>query len=279
MNDLSFSYYQQRFLEYASSFCTTPEAAPLRLKVEHTLKVFEHARHIVDSISCDPGESRWASDLEACRAALLAALFHDIGRFCQFQKYKTFMDASSVNHAYLGMSILREQQIFREERPNVRRLALCAVLLHNRHQISPRLSPSARFATDIVRDSDKLDIFRIMVTHLENALPERDAVFLHVKDDPDCWTPAVADDVFHGKVARYADLRFVNDFRILLGSWMYELRFLETRRALAESGLMDKVLAGLPDDPALCPVKNKLNVLLEGYRQKDRKGQVCALCS
>ena len=69
-----------------------------------------------------------------------------------------------------------------------------------------------------------------------------------------------------GRVARYVDLRFVNDFRLLLGTWMLELRFASTRKALAESGLMDKVLAGLPDVSGLRPAKEKLHALLEDCR-------------
>ena len=35
--------YKQRFLDYTDTFKDVPDAAPLRLKVEHTFKVFDHA--------------------------------------------------------------------------------------------------------------------------------------------------------------------------------------------------------------------------------------------
>ena len=254
------SVHRARFLAYTERFCDVPDAAPLRLKVEHTFKVLEHAGAVVDSL-----EGRVEATL--CRAALLGALYHDCGRFPQFQRYRTFMDATSVNHALLSFHTMRDEGFLREEEPGVRGLAHCAVLLHNRHILPALLSPEARFVTDIVRDSDKLDIFRIMVSYLHSALPERDAVLLHVKDDPESWSQTVADDVLAGRVACYSDLRFVNDFRLLLGTWMLELRFVATRRALAESGLMEAVLAGLPDDPRLLPAKEKLFALLEACRE------------
>ena len=46
----SFEAHLQRFIDYTDSFSDVPDAAPLRLKVEHTLKVFEHARCIIDSL-------------------------------------------------------------------------------------------------------------------------------------------------------------------------------------------------------------------------------------
>lgn len=254
MSDLS--AHRERFLAYVGRFRDVPDAAPLRLKVDHTFKVLEHAGVIVDSL-------RGRADEKACRAALLGALYHDCGRFPQFQRYRTFMDAKSVNHAILSFRTMRDEGFLHEEEREVRGLAQCAVLLHNRHILPALLSPRARFVTDIVRDSDKLDIFRIMVGYLHSALPERDAVLLHVQDNPEGWSQVVVDDVLAGRVARYSDLRFVNDFRLLLGTWMLELRFAATRRALAESGLMEAVLAGLPDDRRLRPAREKLFALLD----------------
>ncbi|MBR6625116.1 MAG: HD domain-containing protein, partial [Mailhella sp.] len=78
----SIEAHLQRFLDYADSFKDVPDAAPLRLKVEHTLKVFEHARRIVESL----GDS---ISPELGRASVLAALYHDCGRFPQFKEYRT----------------------------------------------------------------------------------------------------------------------------------------------------------------------------------------------
>ena len=128
------------------------------------------------------------------------------------------------------------------------------------------LDPAARFVTDIVRDSDKLDIFRVMVSYLGNALPERDAVLLHVADDPGSWTPKVAEDVTAGRVAGMGICASSTTFVCCSATWMLELRFASTRKALAESGLMDEVLAGLPDAPGLRPAREKLHVLLEDCR-------------
>lgn len=250
------SAHRERFLSYVERFRLVPNAVPLRIKVEHTFNVLKHAVIIADSL-------KGRVDGELCRAALLGALYHDCGRFPQFQRYRTFLDAKSVNHAVLSLKTMRDEGFLHEESHRVRNFAYCAVLLHNRHTMPLLLSPEARLVTDVVRDSDKLDIFRIMAEYLHSAMPERDAVFLHVQDDPDSWSQIVLDDVLAGRVVRYSDLRFINDFRLLLGTWMLELRFAVTRRALANSGLMETVLEGLPDDERMRPAKKKLFALLE----------------
>ena len=256
--------HRQHFLDYTAGFSDVPDAAPLRLKVDHTFRVLEHAGRIVDSLERESAPIRErASDAELGRASLLAALYHDCGRFPQFKKFRTFLDAASVNHAVLSFQTMRDNGFLREETFRVRALAQCAVLLHNRHTLPANLHPDARFVTDVVRDADKLDIFRIMVGYLTSALPERDAVLLHVEDDPDRWSPKVAEDVLAGRVARYTDLRFVNDFRLLLGTWMHELRFSVTKKIMAESGLMDEVLSHLPKAEGLRPALDKLKAMLE----------------
>ena len=262
----SIEAHLQRFLDYTDSFKDVPESAPLRLKVEHTLKVFEHARRIVESL----GDS---ISPELGRASVLAALYHDCGRFPQFKEYRTFLDAKSVNHAVLSFQTMRVRAFLKEEGARVRALAQCAVLLHNRHKLSPMLEEDVRFVTDVVRDADKLDILRVMVSYLTSALPERDAVLLHVKDEPENWSPHIAEDVLAGRISNYSDLRFVNDFRLLLGMWMSELRFAETKRALAEGGLMEVVLSQLPEAEALRPAVDKLKAMLEECRVAGGQGR------
>ena len=259
----SIDAHLQRFLDYADSFKDVPDAAPLRLKVEHTLKVFEHARRIVGSL----GDS---ISPELGRASVLAALYHDCGRFPQFKEYRTFLDAKSVNHAVLSFQTMRDRAFLKEEGARVRALAQCAVLLHNRHTLSPMLEEDARFVTDVVRDADKLDILRVMVSYLTSALP---AVLLHVKDAPESWSPHIAEDVLAGRISNYSVLRFVNDFRILLGMWMSELRFAETKRALAEGGRMEVVLSQLPEAEALRPAADKLKAMLEECRVAGGQGR------
>jgi hypothetical protein len=229
--------HRERFLAFTAPYIREERDAPLRLKVEHSLRVLEHVRLLIGAEPPLAG---------AGRAALLAGLYHDCGRFPQFRRFRTFLDRASVNHARLGVAVIRKQGFLRKENPRVRRLARNAVLLHNRHALPGRLDPVLRRITDMVRDADKLDILRIMAAHLNSSLPAKDAVLLHVRDDPEKWSPKILEDVLGGHTANYADLHYVNDFRLLLGTWVHDLRFAATRRILRESGVMESVLRGLP---------------------------------
>ncbi len=240
---LSFDEHCSLFRHYAAGFTSdSPEDAPIRLKEAHSLRVYAHVENIV-------GTEQMPDDIG--RAALLAGLYHDCGRFPQFRQYRTFADAASVNHARIGLDVLKKKGFLTGEKQYVRALAHTAVLLHNRSTLPESLLPDARLVTDVVRDADKLDIICIMVSHFDQALPENDAVFLHVEDNPEAYSPKLVQDVLAGRVISYRDLRYVNDFRLLLGTWTHELRFSVTREILRTSGHLEKVFAGLPDTPEI----------------------------
>ena len=41
----------------------------------------------------------------------MAALLHDIGRFEQYRRYRTFADSRSENHASLGVKIIKQENL------------------------------------------------------------------------------------------------------------------------------------------------------------------------
>ena len=252
-NDIS--CHEGYFETFASRYLREYPQDMLRLKREHTYKVLAHARTITAQERITGKEGR---------AALLAALYHDTGRFPQYVRWRTFSDAQSENHGYLGVHVVKKERFLSEEPEPVRKWALTAIALHNRYRLPALPEPFGRI-THVVRDADKLDIMRVMAQHLSRPVPTRDVV-LHVKDEPQAWSQALADKVLTGGVPGYTELRYVNDFRILLGSWIHDLHFASAKRACADSGYLEVVLEGLPPAPALDPVKRYLLNVLSSAR-------------
>lgn len=255
MNTTDLRVHEARFFAYAEPFCP-PDCLPLQIKLTHTRNVLENARAIVES-----GEAPELSGHTA-RAALLAALYHDVGRFEQFTRFQTFRDADSLNHGALASTLLRRLGFLDDEPADVRRLARIGACLHNRYRLPKDLGHLERLVTNVVRDADKLDIFRVMAQHLNAAVPSGDVV-LHVKNEPEHWSQKVADIILAGQVPSYGDLRYINDFRMLLVSWFRDLGFASSRRRLAASGHVEPVLEGLPRHPDLEPTRRCLYSLLE----------------
>ena len=236
-----FEEHRKRFFEYTESFKDVPDAAPLRLKVEHTLKVFEHACRIVESL----GDT---ISPELGRASVLAALYHDCGRFPQFKEYRTFLDAKSVNHAVLSFQTMRDRAFLKEEELRVRSLAQCAVLLHNRHKLSPMLDRDARFVTDVVRDADKLDIMEIFLDYLDH--PENPAVVFSLRPDEPV-SPEVLAALRERRSPNHAVMRSVSDFTAAKLVWAFDLNYRHSRREFLRRSYFERLMEHLPEQPEL----------------------------
>ncbi|MEG2004626.1 MAG: HD domain-containing protein [Bilophila sp.] len=237
--------HEARFERFVGAYLQSHPHPMLRLKREHSLNVLAHARTIVQAEGIQG---------EAGRAALLAALYHDTGRFPQFVRWKTFSDAQSTNHGTLGVRVVKKEGFLLDEPSRLQHLTLAGIALHNRYRLPKNFSGTAALVTQVTRDADKLDIMRIMAKCLNDPIPADDIV-LHVLDEPEQWSPHIVQTVLAGRVPGYSDLRYINDFRMLLATWLQDLFFAGSRRELACSGQVEQVLAGLPQVRELEPVR------------------------
>ena len=225
---------------YAGAFFP-PDAqgrANMELKLEHCLRVFQEAEAIAagEGLAEDPA-----------KAALWAALFHDIGRFAQYARHATFDDRKSEDHARLGVRILKQHSFLDPLEPRLRKVVLAAVTLHNRRFLPPGLPDPFAVPAKVVRDADKLDIFAVILAHLRPGAPANHVVTLGLRDDPSAYTREVVAQVMRGRLADYAKMVWINDFRLLMCSWIYDLNFATSRNAVLERGILDELLAPLPD--------------------------------
>lgn len=225
------------------------DVKPLSLKILHSEKVLENAYCIVQDNNFD-------SSLNL--AIALAALYHDVGRFPQYIQWKTFKDSISVNHALLGAKILKNNHILCEEDASVRAMVLCAVALHNRFAVKASLKPNLKLVTNAVRDADKCDIIRIMAAEFFAKGMKDSVVTLNVIDDASLITQAILEDAMAGRVASYSQLQSVNDFKILLGTWINDLHFSTSRQILKKSGYLEAILADIKAEAHVLKVRDKL---------------------
>lgn len=227
---------------------------PLELKREHTRHVLAHARHIVR-------QERPAPLL--ARACLLAALYHDLARFEQYRRHGTFRDRESCNHGQLGVRLIKRLDCLDGENPALRPLVLAGVGLHNRFALPAHLPDAFTLVACVVRDADKLDILRVMDEHLAGPRPYSPTVVLNLPDDPHRVSQAVLDAACSGRVAAYADLKSVNDFRVLLGTWLDDMHFAASRESFRRSPHIRRLVMGLPQHGPYGPVRELLLQRLE----------------
>lgn len=264
-NDLA--AHRALLADYAAGFCCGDGEfdANVDLKRGHCLRVMDEARAILSDL--DPAPAPAEADL-----ILLAALYHDVGRFEQLKRWGTFDDSRSADHGALGSRVLGREPFLDALDPAGRRLVRAAVAVHNRRCPPPAMEPRAARATLVVRDADRLDIFPVMLGHLAPGAPRDPVVVLGVRDDPERYTASMLDDVMAGRLADYRGMAWTNDFKLILLSWVRDMRFPSARRALVERGLVADVLALLPDIPEFRALARRMDDVLADVRSDGAPG-------
>lgn len=231
------------FEEYVEKFASPDPSiqAALDLKQAHTRRVCEA---ILD-IGTHEGLSR-----EDLRLAEAAALLHDIGRFEQYKKYRTFSDVRSENHALLGVRVIRENKILEGIDPNSAETIIHAVQYHNRAVIPHSDNGRRIFFTKLLRDADKVDIWRVVTDYYRDSHESRNqTIELNLPDTPEI-SDAVCRSLMEGKIVQVGDLRTLNDFKLLQIGWIYDINFLRTFQIVKEREYLEKIREALPETSA-----------------------------
>ncbi len=101
------------------------------------------------------------------------ALFHDLGRFPQYARFKTFNDRVSVNHGMLGAQVLENEKVLLHLDEKEQELIIKAVKFHNAFSIPQNEKEEIVFFLKLIRDADKLDIWRVFLDYYESPSEER----------------------------------------------------------------------------------------------------------
>lgn len=240
MDEKQLEHIRGWFSEYCRTFYSddVDDRRNILLKEEHTHRVCAN----IIRIAASEGLER-----ERLMLAETIALLHDVGRFEQYRQYRTFRDSDSVNHAALGAEILRDSDLLVELSSCERDLVNDSVEAHNLFTIPEEIGDDHRLFLSLIRDADKLDIWRVFTAFFQQPERERSSVAgLGFPDRPDC-SREVLDEVANGTMVRLSLARTMNDFKLVQLSWVYDLSFPESFTMVAESNAVQGIAETLPD--------------------------------
>lgn len=239
----------ERFHAFTEPYLAAPgDGFAYRLKIDHTMRVLD-----VAEVIC-AGEKLDERLTLACR---LAALLHDVGRFPQYEMFRTFRDAQSTNHALLSVRHILRARLLDDAPNDIRRIVLGAVYLHNKRFLPPLRKTDLAAVARITRDSDKLDILKIMIDHFSHPQEHPEVVF-SVKNVPEAYTPAIVETVLRRRCGDYNDLVYVNDFKIMIIGWLYDMNTRTALRLLRRRGHLETLFSLLPTDEVLTRLRERI---------------------
>jgi hypothetical protein len=228
----------------------------LEIKAKHCIRVSE----IIEDIgkNCNLNESN-------IRLASIIGLLHDIGRFEQYIKYKTFSDAHSENHALLGETIIEKNKILEGINEHEKKIIVTSILNHNKNKIINHLNAEELFFTKLIRDADKIDIFNVLLEYyLQNNQHINPAVVLNFSE-----TGIISSnnyiDFFAGKMLKLENISNLEEYKLLNISWIYDLNFKRSFEILHENKYIEKIIQTMQQNENLNRIKQTANNYIRSY--------------
>jgi hypothetical protein len=245
MESYSLDNLRHWFDAYTSRFFGDDECVNdhLRMKQEHTRRTCQEILVLAGQLALDDHQKQIAE---------IVALFHDVGRFPQFAEYRTFNDTKSIDHSHLAVEILRQEGVLDVLRREDRQWVETAIEHHGRKTLPANLNGHALLFAKLIRDADKLDIFRVVIK-LYRRYRENPAGFpwdLELPDEPR-YSPEVFQAVMNGKLIEHRMLQTLNDTMLCKLSWVYDINFAVTLVRLREQGFLEQILSFLPATPEI----------------------------
>lgn len=246
---------ESRFYQYTKEF--TAEASdpgPYLLKEVHTKRVCDNIDRLSDSLGLG---------LKEKNTARATALLHDIGRFPQFKTYGTFSDPLSKNHAALGVRVVVKKGFTGHLPQAQHRLILRAVALHN-HPALPSTLPSGLLQlARMLRDADKIDIFKVM-TDLYNAPQnDRQGFITHNLPDDKKIPDDLVEAIISGRRINYNRVNTLNGLKLFQLSMILDMNFPAAFEALKKQGTVRKIIDSMPVSSRLEPLEVALSDYIE----------------
>lgn len=244
MNKIELSITRQWFDSYAHSFAGEDRnlAPLLRLKYDHSFRVERFASRIASELG-------WSeNDILRSRAV---GVLHDVGRFRQFAEYGTFYDPESVDHGDLGEEVLSGEFPWEYLAGHLESTIREAVKFHNKRIIPDGVSTAALPYLKLVRDADKLDVFRVVREHFKDGSVRE--LLPRIKPEPEVSRELVEEIEREGS-ASYSNVSTVLDFLMVQATWVFDINFRPSLSILKENGTLD----WLEENLSIAPESEKI---------------------
>ena len=200
---------------------------------------------------------------DSLRFAEITALFHDLGRFEQYARYRTFVDHKSENHAALSVKTLKENDVLDGLKVALKDLVYRIISYHNRPSLPDGETDTCLFYAKMLRDADKLDIWRVLTRHYRGSDgSSSSAIELDLPNTPEI-SDKVYESVMNKRIVDFHHVRTLNDFKVLQIGWIFDVNFKPTLDAVIDRNYIDEICRALPVSEKIETIKKVVNHYVE----------------
>ena len=233
---------EKRFSDFAKSFFGDDDFvnSNLNLKLCHSYNVQKESEFIAKTLKLSAEQTNLAEAV---------GLLHDIGRFPQFVKYRTYTDHRSTNHCQLGADVIIEKGVIADLSQSEQDIIITAVKYHGVKQIPDDITGQALLQTQIVRDADKIDIYKVILNIFEQYRkdPKNFQFELEYPENGE-YSDSVLDSLMRNERMDYRQIKTMNDARLLEIAWVFDINFVASLKRIQQKGYIDQMFDLCPSD-------------------------------
>ena len=219
---------------------------PIHLKEVHTARTCKEITLIGHALKLAKADLLLAETI---------ALFHDVGRFPQWGRYGTFIDRDSEDHARLGLAELARFKVLNPIGAEEAALIEEAIRHHNTKELPSHLAPRSLFFARLLRDADKLDIWRLVIEERRRR-SDGSTPRLHSRE--------LLMEIHEGRIPDFDLVHAPGDMQLLRLAWVYDLNFAPTCREVLKRGYLEALFEELPATEEM----HELRELLRSFLQR-----------
>ncbi len=234
----------------------------LKMKEEHSRRVCEEMSYLTGELGLTENQKRIADAI---------ALFHDVGRFEQFVKHRTYSDFKSVNHCLLAVDVLRREKVLEQVDGREKELIEKAIEYHGRIELPADLDGDGLLFSQLIRDADKLDIFYVVMNYSRQYRdePENFSLDLEFPDEPG-YSAEVVEEILRGRRIDYSRLRTLNDMMLCQLTWVHDVNFTATLKRINKRRFLEKIFDFLPKTEDIGNVREKIFKYVDSRIKQDK---------
>jgi len=224
--------------------------ANINLKEEHSRRTCEEMMYLAEQMNLSDNQKLIAET---------TSLFHDIGRFEQFIRYRTYNDPRSTNHCLLGLEILHQEKPLEALEQTEREIIERAIEYHGLKELPEGLDSECLLFSKLIRDADKIDIFYVVTQYYKQYRdnPQDFKLELEFPDEPS-YSDKVVEKVLNGQRIAYEELRTLNDMKLCQLGWVYDVNFAATLKRIKQRKFLQMLIDLLPQTSDIKQVEKKI---------------------
>jgi putative nucleotidyltransferase with HDIG domain len=218
----------------------------LEYKYYHSIRVMDNMELIAKNLSLP---------VKDVTLAKCIGILHDIGRFEQQIRYKSFSDFN-LDHGDYGASMLKDTNALKhydidEEDYEV---VYKAIRNHNKFKIEDGLTSRELLFAKMIRDADKLDIlFALSSPKIKGILWEDDSII----------SPDVSEDFFNGEMIKITKENTINEKNVIVFGFIYDINYKFVIDIIKTNEYYDKIYARFKNKELFAPYLESVKKYME----------------